>query len=79
MRIISAQYVCWHCRRAHVTLFAVKDEEGKKTNDYVCSDCRLSYPRPDIYNSSRVILKPKDKEDPIKSKNILDPRKLIYG
>ena len=76
------QIVCWHCRRAHVTLYNVKDEEGKKTNDYVCVNCREKFPRPEIYNCSRVLLKVEEKEegkDKKKTKNVLEPGKFVYG
>ena len=49
------QIVCWKCKRAHVTLYNLRDENGKKTQDYVCSDCKV-WGSPEIGNVSRVVL-----------------------
>jgi hypothetical protein len=49
------QIVCWHCKRAHVTLYNIPFE-GKKSNDYTCADCKV-WGAPPIWNASRIILK----------------------
>lgn len=48
------QVCCWRCKETHKTLFVVRDEDGKKTNDYTCDDCK-AWGDPEIGNSSRNI------------------------
>lgn len=48
-----AQIVCHHCKRAFVSLFRVRDEKGKKTEDYVCTKCVKEFPTPVLEDISR--------------------------
>lgn len=49
-----ARIVCWHCHRNDRTLYRVRDDRGRKTQDYVCSVCRLFVGRPPIGNVSMI-------------------------
>lgn len=47
--------VCWKCKFGNRTLYNVKDENGNKTEDYICLSCMgMGHRRPDIGNSSFV-------------------------
>lgn len=57
--------VCWKCKYGNRTLYNVKDEIGRKSNDYVCLSCiGLGYRKPPIGNSSFV------KENRLEAKDI---------
>ena len=48
--------VCWNCKRNDLQLFRVKDE-GVKTEDYVCLNCKDLHPAPPIGNCSKIYYK----------------------
>lgn len=52
MRAI-ARIVCWNCRQGNKQLYNVRDNQGKKTEDYVCVDCRPLGQNPPIGNMSK--------------------------
>ncbi len=54
MGLPLSTFVCWNCRRSDVTLLRIKDEDGKKTEDYVCVNCVTLHPAPPIGNFSKV-------------------------
>lgn len=56
--------VCWKCRYGNRTLYRVKDENGNKTEDYVCLSCwGMGHYRPPIGNQSFVVEQRLDKKD----------------
>lgn len=47
---------CWHCKRTDRTLKRLRDDNGKKTQDYICTLClELGFMKPDIANSSFLV------------------------
>ncbi len=48
-----AQIVCWNCRQGNIQLFNIKNEQGKKTEDYVCLNCKDEFPVPPVENMSK--------------------------
>ena len=48
-----AQLVCHNCKRAYVSLLRIRDENGHKTPDYVCTKCVKDHPTPAVENISR--------------------------
>ena len=55
---VIKQVVCWHCRKGNVTLYNIRDEDGKKTQDYTCGTCKV-WGDPPIWNASRIVISPK--------------------
>lgn len=50
-----AKIVCWHCRKGDKQLFRIKDEDGFKTEDYICVECKPTAPKmPPIGNASKL-------------------------
>lgn len=52
MRVI-ARIVCWNCRKGDLQLFNVRNKEGRKTEDYVCVNCKPLVGPPPIGNMSK--------------------------
>ena len=55
---------CWKCKRSGVTLTVCRDEDGKKTKDYVCENCKawVGTKEPSIGNQSIIYNKLSKKE-----------------
>jgi len=55
---------CLRCKNTRATLTVCRDEDGKKTKDYVCEKCKawVGTKEPDIGNQSMIYNKPSEKE-----------------
>ena len=41
--IETAQVVCCNCKNGLAQLFRLKDADNKKTNDYICVNCKPNF------------------------------------
>lgn len=62
-----AKIVCWHCRKGDKQLFRIRDEDGFKTEDYICVTCKAegNY-MPPIGNASKLYYPTKEQLERIK-------------
>lgn len=58
-----ARIVCWYCRQGDKQLFRIRDEDGFKTEDYICVNCKPNAPKtPPMPNVSKMLFSKKKPE-----------------
>lgn len=56
---------CWYCKRGDVSLYRLRNEKGKKTQDYVCKE-DLHRGAPPIGNVSKILVLSPSEEQQLK-------------